>query len=253
MQRFIVRGALAGVAGTIASVLTLLLLGETSIREAIALEDARNAAAGIEPEAMFSRPQQVLGGSIGLILFGLFIGTVFGIVYAANRHRLGGGSNWQRARRLGVIAFVAVYLVPFLKYPPNPPAVGDPETISQRTTAYVSLLVISVLAVVIAAALRDVLRKRDVPAYYAQPAGFVLWLAIVGVAMTLLPANPDQVEISVNLAWAFRMSSAAGQAAFWFVGATVFGWLMVRDEVRAERRAQVPVTGGHEPGTVATP
>ena len=129
MQRFIVRGALAGVAGTIASVLTLLFLGESSIREAIDLEDARNAAEGLSPEAMFSRPQQVLGGALGIVIFGLFMGTVFGIVYAANRHRLGSGSNWQRARRLGVIAFVAVYLVPFLKYPPNPPAVGDPDIV----------------------------------------------------------------------------------------------------------------------------
>src|SRR6185503_8845277 len=121
---------------------------------AIDLESAA-APPGEVHEEMFSRTTQVIGGSLGLALYGVLVGVVFGVCYAAFRHRLGAGAAWRRARRLAVVAFVAVDLVPFLRYPANPPAVGDPGTINQRTLAYASLLVLSVLAVVLAGAVHD--------------------------------------------------------------------------------------------------
>ena len=45
-------------------------------------------------------------------------------------------------------ALLAVYLVPFLKYPANPPAVGDPDTLGKRTTLYFLMMLLSVLLAV---------------------------------------------------------------------------------------------------------
>jgi hypothetical protein len=238
MKPFLLRGAVAGIAGSLASVAVLLLLGEPSIRRAIELEEAA-AVPGEVHEELFSRTTQVVGGALGLVLFGLFAGLIFGVVYAASRHRLGAGAAWQRARRLGVLAFVAVYLVPFLKYPANPPAVGDPATIDQRTIAYASLLVLSVLAVVLAGAVHDRLRRRDVTEPLAQLAAVGLWLAVVALGYVALPANPDRITIPADLLWSFRLASTGGQAAFWAVTGTVFGLLGVRAEAR--RTAAGPV------------
>jgi hypothetical protein len=253
MKPYLVRGALAGLAGGLASILALLFLGEPSIREAIDLE-AASAAPGEVHEELFSRGTQVLGGALGMALVGLALGLVFGVVYAANRHRLGAGADWQRARRLSALAFVAVALVPFLKYPANPPAVGDPNTINERTLAYLSMLVLSILAVVLAGVVHDRLRRRDAGEPVAQAAGVGAWLAVVAVGYLVLPANPDQITIPATLLWSFRMASIGGQAAFWAVLSVAFGLLGARASARARASAgasePAPPVGG-SPSPVA--
>jgi hypothetical protein len=245
MKPYLLRGALAGIAGSLASVLTLLLLGERSINTAIELEEA-SAVPGEVHEEVFSRTTQVIGGALGLVLFGLCVGLVFGVVYAATRHRLGSGADWQRARRLAAGAFVAVFFVPFLKYPANPPAVGDPETIGQRSLAYASMVLISVLALVLATVVHDRLRQSGLTSERAQPIAALAWLVIVGVAMLALPANPDEITIPADLLWSFRLASAGGQAAFWAVTGTVFGLLSVRATARSDDSApaSAPSTTG---------
>jgi hypothetical protein len=240
MKPYLLRGALAGIAGGLASMLVLLLLGEASVREAIALEEAA-AAPGDAHEEVFSRSTQVVGGALGVVLLGVAVGLVFGIVYAANRHRLGAGAEWQRARRLAVAAFVAVNLVPFLKYPANPPAVGTPDTVDERTLAYVSLLVVSVLAVVLGALVHDRLRRRDTSEPAAQAAGVGTWLAVVAVGYLVLPANPDEITVPASLLWQFRVHSLAGWAALWTVLAVAFGLLGAR--AAAGSRAAAPASG----------
>jgi Probable cobalt transporter subunit (CbtA) len=179
-----------------------------------------------------------VGGALGMALFGLFVGVVFGVVYAANRHRLGAGADWQRARRLGAVSFAAVFLIPFLKYPANPPAVGNPDTINERTIAYASMVVLSVLAVVLAAAVADRLRRREVTEPRSQLAAVGAWLAVVVVGFVALPANPDEITIPADLLWSFRLASIGGQLAFWAVAASVFGLLSAQASARA--RAEAP-------------
>jgi hypothetical protein len=225
VKPFILRGALAGVGGAIAAVLTLLLLGEQSIRDAIALEEAASGGGGEEP--LFSRSVQLVGGSLGVALYALFAGTIFGIIFAATRHRLGAVPDWRRALRLAGLAFITVYLVPFLKYPPNPPAVGDPDTVNERTISYLCLIGISVIATILAVRAVSSLRDRGVPQHLAGPAAVAMWVLVIGAAYLLLPANPDEIAVAAKLIWRFRLASLGGQAAFWTVTGVLFGWLTI--------------------------
>jgi hypothetical protein len=219
MKPYLLRGALAGVAGGVVAALVLVLLGESSIRAAIELEAA--SASGEAHAELFSRSTQVGGGVVGMVLYGLVLGVVFGVVYAAVQHRLGAGA----ARRLAVIAFVAVHLVPFLKYPANPPAVGDPETVDARSIGYLSMVALSVLAVVLAAVLADRLRRRGVGEPVVQPAAAATWLAVVAAGFLVLP-DPAVVDtVPVELLWSFRVARIGGLAALWAVAGTVFGLL----------------------------
>ncbi len=236
MKRFVCFGAIAGVIGTLTTSAILLLLGERSIGDAIALEEAA-ATDGQAHEALFSRPMQILGGALGLMLFGLFMGAIFGVVFAANRHRLGGGTDWQRARRLAAIGFVTLYLVPFVKYPPNPPAVGNPDSINERTIAYLSLVLLAIIAAVVGGQTLAWLRARGTSAHLCGPGAMVAWLVIVGLGIALLPANPDAIEVPVDLIWRFRLASAAGQLAFWVTTGVAFGWLTERATRPAQESA----------------
>src|SRR3954469_12032441 len=185
MKHYLRRGALAGMAGGLASALVLLLVGERSISRAIALEQAR---AGGEPtHEMFSRHVQLAGGAVGTLIAGAAFGLIFAVVFAAVRHRLAGRDDWRRATTLAVVAFVTVYLVPWLKYPANPPAVGDPDTINERTALYVVMLVWSIVAAWAGWRLHRWLRARGMPDHLRLPAVVLTWTVIVAAGLALLP------------------------------------------------------------------
>lgn len=63
--------------------------------------------------------------------------------------------------RFTVLAFISVILVPGLKYPANPPSVGDPDTIRQRTKLFFLMMVVSIAALVVAVSLFRKLLARN--------------------------------------------------------------------------------------------
>lgn len=142
MLPFIKRGLVAGAAGGGVAALCLLILGERPIRDAIAIEQVRE---GVHAEE-FTRQVQVAGGMVALLLAGLLIGLVFSVVFVSVRHHSRLRGDFPRALALGAVGFATIVLAPFLKYPANPPSVGDPNTITPRTFAYLSMLTISVMA-----------------------------------------------------------------------------------------------------------
>lgn len=231
MSKYLKSGALAGLAGGGALAVVLRLVGEGPIGQAVAIEHARHRGAPMAE--MFSRGTQQIGGMAGALVYGLALGAVFGVVFAALRHRLPGRDDWYRALSLGALAFVTVFLVPFLKYPANPPAVGDPETIGRRTALYVVVLVWSFVATFAAGRTNRWLRARPIPDHRRLPAVTGVYVAIVVVAFIVLPGTPDAVTAPATLVWHFRMASVAGSATLWAVTGAVFGWLRMREPKRA--------------------
>ena len=47
---------------------------------------------------------------------------------------------------LAVVGFAAVSLLPAVKIPSNPPAVGDPETVGRRTMLYAVVVLLGTLS-----------------------------------------------------------------------------------------------------------
>src|SRR5439155_24857819 len=108
---------------------------------AVALERSRG---GVHHE-MFSRGTQQVGGMLGAVVYGVCMGLVFALLFAAVRHRLGARDDWRRALWVAAVGFGTISLVPFLKYPANPPAVGSPDTIGRRTALYLLVLACAVV------------------------------------------------------------------------------------------------------------
>jgi predicted cobalt transporter CbtA len=226
-------GALAGLAGGLASGLFLALLGERSINDAIALERAGQTGPHDE---VFSRGVQQVGGVLGVGIVGVCLGVVFAVVFVAVRHRLSGVDDWRRSAQLSALAFVSIALVPFLKYPGNPPAVGDPETITERTVLYVTMVIWSCVATFAAYRLSLHLRAHRVPDSRRVPAVAALYVVLVAAALLLLPASPDTVGAPATLIWRFRTASLGGSALFWSVLGATFGWLLIRAPRHARGR-----------------
>src|SRR5918994_3308086 len=146
---FIVITLLAGaIAGTILGAINQIAV-EPYIERAIELEMLQQNTLAesdqvINPAEFAAYRFWQKGGEIiaGTIL-GLSIGSLYGIVFAYTRGSISGTNNKKKALIVASIMWFVLFLMPALKYPPNPPAVGNPETIYYRQSLYVAFLAIS--------------------------------------------------------------------------------------------------------------
>ena len=218
-RRLLKEGVLAGVAGGAALALVLRLIGERPIGRAVALEGGGH-------DELFGRGTQQFGGMLAAVLYGAALGAVFTLAYALVRHRLRTTDDWRASVALAVAGFAGVFLLPFLKYPANPPAVGDPDTIGRRTALYLVAVAWSLLATWAGWRAWRTLASKGVAV--AAPATLAVWIVLAAVGLIVLPANTDPVEAPATLIWQFRLATVAGAAAFWSVMGLVFGWLRTR-------------------------
>ena len=225
MTRILGVGCLAGLAAGIASALFAATAGRGPVRDAIALEDSISHAGGAHHEDLFSRGVQEIGGAVGLVVFGLALGVIFSVVLAAVGPRLAASTPLAAAVRLGLFGFVAVVLVPFLKYPANPPAVGDPDTVNERTLLYFAALGLSILLVWAVWRFHLGVSLAPVAKAWATTGLYGAGLVVIFLA---LPGNPDSIDAPADLVWRFRLASLGGLAAAWTALALVTGTLLSR-------------------------
>jgi MFS family permease len=129
------------IAGTILGLINQLIV-EPYIDQAIKIEVQNTLAAG-EPVNLEELAQYRVWQKGGEIVAGAILGTsisaLFGIVYIYSRDSLPGSNNKKKGLILAGIMFFVIFLIPGLKYPANPPAVGDPETIEYRESLYIGM------------------------------------------------------------------------------------------------------------------
>jgi predicted cobalt transporter CbtA len=120
-------------------------------------------------------------------------------------------------------------LVPTLKYPANPPSVGNPETIGVRTAAYFLIIAFSVAAMVLALQVRRRF-SMSLGNWNGSLLAGALFLFIMGIVAYVLPVV-DEVPAGfpVTLMWRFRVASLGIQAVMWATLGILFGWLTERN------------------------
>jgi predicted cobalt transporter CbtA len=238
------RGIQAGLAAGLVTSAFGFFLAEPVLDRAVALESARTAAENaalaakgdpvIHNVELFSRDTQHVGFVLGVLVTAIALGLALSVAHAVARKE--DERPWQKALMLAAGAFFGVYMVPFVRYPANPPGVGDPGTLNQRTLTYLAALVIGVVGVIIAARVSHDLRLRDVATSTRQLAvGFVLMLTLA--LPFALPANRDALDIPAELLWEFRLFAFAIAAMMWTVLGVTFGLLGQRAQQHATRTA----------------
>jgi predicted cobalt transporter CbtA len=224
------RGLLAGLlAGAVAAVVALLVV-EPTIRSAVAIEAARSAAEPADHThgELVGRTTQVIGGLVAAIVVALCLALIFATLFARVRHRLPAATDLGRAALLAGSGFLAVALVPALKYPANPPGVGDPATVTTRTWQYVTLIAASIAVTTLAYVARTGLLKRGWQATHAVVGSTVITVLAYVVLLVVWPANPDPIpaDVPAGLLWDFRLASLAELAAMWATLGLAFGLLL---------------------------
>jgi predicted cobalt transporter CbtA len=157
------------------------------------------------------------------------VGALFALAYAGIRRRLvsPGTRPWTMSLLVAAGGFVAVFALPFLRYPANPPGVGDPETIGARTALWLAAIFVAMASLALAVLARRRLAARGA-SRPVQDLAFAGVVVLGLAALFLLPPNTDPVGTDAGLLWTFRMLSVATQAVLWGSLGAVFGWLSER-------------------------
>ncbi len=230
LRSLLICGLIAGVLGGLLATGFARGVGEAAVDQAIVFEGAKAAVAG-EPEepALVSRStQKDFGLLTAAVVLGLAIGGLFALAFAAVYRRVGKASPARTALWLAATAYAVVFLVPFIRYPSNPPAVGSPDTIGRRTLLYVCMIVISLLAAYIAVRLRPAYARRFQPAT-ATLLAIATYAAIVLVAGLVLPGVHEiPADFPAATLWRFRESTVGMQAILWTTIGLVFAGLAPR-------------------------
>lgn len=198
-RRIILRGLLAGAVGGLLAFVFARVFAEPAINQAIAYENGRDAAqaaldkaAGAAPDTgaadIFSRTVQAnLGLGTGMIAMGVAFGGLFAVAYLLCLGRVGRVQPRPLALLVALGGFLGFYLVPFVKYPADPPAIGHPETIRDRGFLYLAMVLCSVVFLIAAVWLGRRLAARF-GNWNATLLAALAFAAAIGAVMAVLPA-----------------------------------------------------------------
>lgn len=242
VRQFLVRGLLAGLLAGVVAFVVAYAVGEPPVEAAIALEEA-----GAEPaphthddagghshdgaahehgeeaeqghshgeEGGITRSQQSTWGLLtGTVAIGTALGGIVALLAAAVAGRWGRLSVAASTALVTFLGYVSFSLVPFLKYPAAPPAVGSGDTIGERTASYFAFVALSVLAVVAACLVARRLAAL-LGAYRGVVAGVAVYVVAVGVLAVVLPTVNEIGAFPADVLWEFRLGSLLTLTALW--------------------------------------
>ena len=201
-----------------------LAIVEPYLDEAIGIENQNLFASGEEKDTPqfwveysayrdWQKGGQVLAGAI----LGTSIGALFGIVFAYSRKILPGQHNVKKALVLAGIMWLTIYLIPFLKYPANPPTVGDSETVVLRATLYLAFIAISGFSVI---GFYQLSKKFQGRKKLVAVIGYAAFMTAIFVVM---PPNPDEIAAPMELVNGFRVMSVVAVSVFWLALGIILG------------------------------
>lgn len=223
LRALLICGLLAGACGGLVATGFAELVGEPPVEEAIAFEESQSPAGASSDSGPVARGLQ---RGVGLVtaasVYGLALGGLFALAFAAVYGRVGRASPARTALWLAAIAFVVVFLVPFVKYPANPPAVGEADTIATRTELYFAMMAISLLAAVAAARVHAVLVLRRSPSSATGLALVSYVVVVVGAGLALPGAGGVPAGFPAPTLWDFREASVGTQVVLWTTLGLVF-------------------------------
>jgi hypothetical protein len=244
------------IVGFVAALLSFGLLktvGEPAVDRAIAFESAMDEAkanaehdaaavrgenpAPAEPEPeLVSRPiQGGIGLFTGVAVYNVAFGGLFALAFAICYGRIGDWSPRVTAAALALSGFLALYAVPIIKYPANPPAIGNPDTIGIRTAIYFGMMLLSLASMIAAWNVRNRLVDQ-LGAWNATLVGAAVYIvAVVILALAMPPLNEVPEGFPAVVLWQFRMASLGAQAVMWAVIGLGFGAWVEHDIAQAKQ------------------
>ena len=231
-RRLLLRGMLVGIVAGLVAFVFARWVGEPQVERAITFETSTDQAQGKspEPELVSRKVQKSIGLLTGVVVYGAAMGGIFGLVFAFAHGRIGVTCPRTLAALLAGLVFIAIVVVPALKYPANPPSVGNPGTIGMRTTTFFLLMAFSIAVMILAVQIGRHLSHRY-GAWNGSLLAAGLFVILMNVVFHFLPVIDEVPDgFPATLMWHFRVASLEIQAVMWTTLGLLFGWLTERDQ-----------------------
>jgi len=211
-----------------------LVIVEPYLDQAISIENQNLFATGLAEDTPqfwaeyssyrdWQKSGQILAGGI----LGMSIGALFGIVFAYSRNALPKGHTVKKTFVLAAIMWFTIFLIPFLKYPANPPTVGEAETVVLRSVFYLTFIAISGFSAV---GFFILYKKLENKKYLA----FVGYAVFITTVFFIMPPSPDEVTAPMDLVNGFRIMSVMAVTTFWIAEAIILGLLWQKYKTKLE-------------------
>ena len=193
---------------------------------------------------MVSRQNQSTWGlATATVSTGIALGGIVALASAFALGRIGRLRPSQSTALVAALGFISVALVPFIKYPATPPAVGNADTIGARTTQYFVMLAISVVAMIAVVLLFRALLERF-GTYTSVLISAGAYLAVVILAAELMPTVNEIGDFPADTLWYFRRGSLMTLATLWGVIGIVLTGLIGKLYAEESADAGPPRPGG---------
>jgi hypothetical protein len=174
------------------------------------------------------------------VAFSVAMGALLAVLFCVAYGRITSLSARATAVLLAGGMLISLWIVPSLKYPPNPPAVSLDETIQQRTLLYLLLTVLSA-ALLVGSVL---LARKLAPKFGAWNAAllgaadYIVSMAVVFLLMPTISETPGPITDDAGTIlfgafpaddlYEFRLYSLGTQVVMWTTIGLVFAALVSR-------------------------
>ena len=214
-----------------------LIIVEPYLDQAIGIENQTLFATGEEEDTtsfwveynsyrVWQKGGQVLAGAI----LGTSIAALVGIVFLFVRKVLPEGNNVKKTLVLSGLMWFTIFVIPFLKYPANPPTVGEAETVVMRGILFLSFIAISGLGAVAFYQVYKKLQNKKIIAF----AGYAVFISAI---FFLMPENPDEITAPMELVDGFRGASFVAVTIYWLTLGLVLGGFIEKLQERLKLKS----------------
>jgi hypothetical protein len=242
VRSLLIRGMLVGAVAGFLAFLFAHHFGEPQVARAIGFEDylAKMHHAPAEAEIVSRSTQRTWGLLTGTMATGVALGGLFSLAFAWAYGRVGPWGVRTTSALLALAAFLTITLIPFTKYPANPPTVGNPDTIGRRTILYFLMIVISLSAALAAGRIRRSLLPR-LGAWNAATVALAAFTALIVLAEIILPVvHETPAGFPADVLYRFRLASLGINATIWLTVGLAFGAAAERLLAPAASRSATP-------------
>jgi predicted cobalt transporter CbtA len=209
------------IAGTFLGLINQVVL-EPYIDKAIGIQTqaAVNAGQIIDPIQQSNYRMWQKGGETAAgTIYGISLSALFGVIFAYSRNSilLPGSNNKKKALVLAGIMFSVLFLIPTLKYPANPPGVGNPQTIYFREIMYVGFIATSGFTALVLAFIHKRFGNNNPLSSKKIVILPVIYAIVMVIAYVSFPPNPDKITVPMDLISNFRIAGAITIGLFWWL------------------------------------
>lgn len=244
----LIMGAVAGLlAGGFLNIFNVPVMEwAISLEEAAAAAEAGSEALAVEVGGIsVSLGMQRIGLMAGMVVLGVVYAALFAGLYHLVRRAAPGWNVWAWALIAGLLGFWAVSLFTQIKYPLNPPGIGEDASLLSRQAFQFLFIALSLAAAAAGCWLMAVIHQSGVRGgqRFLRYAGAGLAYAIVALILAYaIPGNPDPIPewLPESLVIMFRAFSALGHLLLWLtIALGVAGYIRYQErEIRAYPAAE---------------